>query len=177
MIVGEGTDDVGEALAAHLARTGLTIATAESCTGGLLAHQITTVPGASEHLLGGLVTYSAESKVKLLGIPSDLIDHEGVVSAAVAGSMAAQARERFGADVGLGITGYAGPKLDDSALPGQTIGLVYVGLAMPGGEVTTRKLELGPEQPRDVIQRRAAKMALNFARLALRQQPDAPGPV
>ena len=172
LIVGEGTSDVAEATALQLDRTGLTIATAESFTGGLLSHQLATVPGAGRHTLGGVVAYSAGSKTKPLGVPGDLIAAEGVVSAAVAGSMASLARERFGADIGLAVTGFAGPELDETALPGQTVGLVYVGLAMPGGVVTTTKLELGPEQPRDVIQRRGAKIALNFARLALRRMPD-----
>ena len=174
LIVGEGTDDVAEALARELARTGLTIATAESCTGGLLGHQITTVPGASQYLLGGVIAYTAATKTRLLGVAADLIDAEGVVSPAVAMEMAGQVRVKFGADIGLAVTGYAGPDLDDSARPGQTIGLVYVGLALPDGTQTHRRLDLGPEQPRDVIQRRAAKMALNFARLALRQLPAGP---
>jgi len=174
LIVGEGTDDVAEATAIELDRTGLTIATAESCTGGLLAHLITTAPGTSRSLVGGVVPYSVDSKVKPLGVPADLIEAEGVVSAAVAARMATQVVERFGADVGLSVTGFAGPTLDDTARPGQTVGLVYVGLAMPGEEVTTRKLELGPEQPRDAIQRRSAKMALNIARVALKSRPDRP---
>ena len=172
LIVGEGTDDVAEALARELARTGLTLATAESCTGGLLAHQIATVPAASRHLLGGLITYNAATKTQLLEVSPDLIAAEGVVSAAVAEVMASQVHSRFGADVGLAVTGFAGPDLDDSARPGQTIGLIFVGLALPDGSTTHRQLELGPEQPRDVIQRRAAKMALDFARVALRNWPD-----
>jgi len=173
LIVGEGTDDVAEATVAQLVRTGLTIATAESCTGGLLAHQITTVSGASRHLVGGVVPYSVAAKIQPLGVPADLIAAEGAVSAAVARRMATQVRDRFGAAIGLAVTGFAGPDLDDSARPGQTVGLIYLGLAMPDGAVTTKKFDLGSEQPRDIIQRRAAKLALNFARLALRQQPDA----
>ena len=174
LVVGEGTADVAEATAKELDRTGLTIATAESCTGGLLAYGIATVPGASRHLLGGVVAYTVESKIKPLGVPPELIAAEGVVSATVAGRMAAQVRDRFGTDIGLAVTGFAGPELDETARPGQTIGEVYVALAMPDGEIKTTKLELGPEQPRDVIQRRAAKIALNLARLALRQLPDRP---
>ena len=174
LIVGEGIDDVAEATARELARTGLTIATAESCTGGLLAYQITSVPGASQHLVGGLVTYAIESKASHLAISPELIAAEGVVSPAVAAAMAARVRERFGTDLGLAITGHAGPTLDPNAQPGQTIGLIYVGLALPDGTVTTKKLELGPEQPRIVIQQRAAKMAMNFARLALRSIVDGP---
>ena len=172
LIVGEGTDDVAEALAAQLARTGLTIATAESCTGGLLAQGVATVPGASAYLAGGVITYSIATKIRLLDVPAALIEAEGVVSAAVAEAMARQVRGKFGSDLGLAITGYAGPTLDDSARPGQTIGQVYLGLALPDGTTTSKLLELGPEQPRDVIQRRAAKMALNFARVALRNFAD-----
>lgn len=174
LIVGEGTDDVAEATARELNRTGLTIATAESCTGGLLAHLISTVPGTSRFFQGGVVPDSVAAKIKPLGVPVGLIAAEGAVSAAVAERMASQVVERFGTDIGLSVNGFAGPDLDDTARPGQTVGLVYVGLAMPGGEVTSRKLELGPEQPRDVIQRRAAKLAINFARLALKERPGRP---
>jgi len=173
LIVGEGTDDIAEATAHQLNRTGLTIATAESCTGGVLTHLLTTVPGIGRHLLGGVVSSTVEAKAKLIGVSTDLIQAEGAVSAAVAAEMAAKVRERFGAAIGLAVTGYAGPDLDPDARPGQTVGLIHIGLAMPDGAVTTKKFDLGPEQPRDVILRRAAKLALNFARLALRQQPDA----
>ena len=174
LIVGEGTDDVVEAAARELQRVGMKLATAESCTGGLVSHMMTTVPGASCQLVGGVVTYSIETKAKLLDVSPELIEAEGVVSAAVAGQMASRARQRFDADVGLAITGFAGPTLDDTAQPGQQVGLVYIGMALPDGEVTTKKLELGPEQPRDVIQRRAAKWALNLVRVALKRFPDDP---
>ncbi len=173
LVVGEGDDDVADATARELSRTGLTLATAESCTGGLLTHLITTVPGTGCHLIGGVVAYTIEAKANLVGVSEQLIAAEGVVSPEVAAELAARVRERFGADIGLAITGYAGPTLDPAARPGQTIGLVYLGLAMPDGTVTTKKLELGPEQPRTVIQQRAAKMALNMARLAMRGMPEA----
>ena len=170
LIVGEGADDVVDALVRELSRTGRTIATVESCTGGLLAQMITSVPGVSHHYPGGLVTYSAEAKASLLGVPDALLKEHGAVSPEVAAEMARRVRERFHADLGLAVTGLAGPEADDRGHP---IGLVYLGLST-ADEVRTRKLELGPEQPRDVIRRRAAKQALNWARLALKHQPDRP---
>ena len=168
LIVGEGTEDVVDALARELARTGCTIATAESCTGGLVAQMITSVPGVSPHYPGGVVTYSAETKAGLLGLPFLLMEEHGAVSAEVAADMAARVRERFGADLGLAVTGVAGPDTDD---PRHPVGLVYLGLAT-SDKVLSRKLELGPEQPRDVIRRRAAKQAINWARLVLKHQGD-----
>ena len=170
LIVGEGTEDVVEALVRELARSGRTIATAESCTGGLVAQMITSVPGVSHHYPGGVVTYSAEAKANLLDVPDSLLKEHGAVSPEVAGELARRVRERFRADLGLAVTGVAGPVSDD---PRHPIGLVYLGLSTLD-EVRTRKLELGPEQPRDVIRRRAAKQAINWARLALKQQRDRP---
>ena len=168
LIVGEGPEDVVDALVLELRRTGRSIATAESCTGGLVARLITSVPGVSQHYPGGLVTYSAGSKVNLLDVPGAMLEAHGAVSPEVAGEMALRVRERFRADLGLAVTGIAGP--DDDA-PAHAVGLVYLGLAT-ADEVRTRKLELGPEQPRDVIQRRAAKQAINWARLALKRHDD-----
>jgi nicotinamide-nucleotide amidase len=163
LIVGEGTDDLPEALVAHLARTRTTLATAESCTGGLIAQMITALPGVSPHYLGGAVSYSNHAKVELLGVAPDLIEAHGAVSPEVAEAMAVGVRKRLGADLGLSVTGIAGPT---GGTPEKPVGLVYLGLATADG-TQTRRLDIGPEQPRDVIQRRSAKHALNFARLAL----------
>ncbi len=163
LVVGEGTDDVAEALVAHLARTRSTLATAESCTGGLIARMITALPGVSPYYLGGAVSYANHAKVELLGVAPDLIEVHGAVSPEVAEAMAIGVRRRLGADLGLSVTGIAGPT---GGTPDKPVGLVYLGLATADG-VQTRRLDIGPEQPRDVIQRRSAKHALNFARLAL----------
>jgi nicotinamide-nucleotide amidase len=168
LIVGEGAEDVVDALVHELHRTGRTIATAESCTGGLLAQMITSVPGVSPYYPGGLVTYSVQAKANLLGVPELMLKEHGAVSPEVAGEMARRVRERFRVDLGLAVTGIAGPSTDD---PRHPIGLVYLGLATVD-ELRTRKLELGPEQPRDVIRRRAAKQAINWARLVLKHQAD-----
>jgi len=166
LVIGEGTEDVAEALVAQLARSRLTIATAESCTGGLVAHMITALAGVSPLFTGGVVTYSDASKVNLLGVPRDLIARHGAVSAEVAEAMAVGVRGRLRADLGLSVTGIAGPS---GATPDKPVGLVYLGLANADGALS-RRLELGPEQPRDIIQRRASKHALNWARLSLLAQ-------
>jgi nicotinamide-nucleotide amidase len=168
LIVGEGAADVTEGLAGELARTGWTLATVESCTGGLIAHRLTRVPGISASYKGGLVTYAESAKVALLGLDPALIKKHGVVSAEVAAAMAEGVRSRLEADLGLAVTGFAGPAQSWGQGP---VGLVFLGLATPE-ETTTRRMELGPEQPRDVIQSRAAKHAINMARLDLRERPS-----
>lgn len=170
LIVGEGAEDVAEGLVRELARTGKTLATAESCTGGQVAQRITGVPGVSAYYPGGVVTYSNRIKAEVLGIDAALIERLGAVSPEVAEAMATRVRERFGADLGLGVTGLAGPSGDGSGLP---VGVVFLGLATAEG-VSSRRLDLGPEQPRDIIQGRASKHALNFARLHLRGLPSKP---
>jgi nicotinamide-nucleotide amidase len=169
LIVGEGTDDVPEAVFAQLSRTRSTLATAESCTGGLVAHMLTTIPGVSAHYLGGVVSYANEAKVELLGVDPALLAEHGAVSAEVAAAMANGVRERLKADVGLSITGIAGPS---GGTPEKPVGLVYLGLSF-GEVVSTRRLDIGPEQPREVIQERSAKQALNWVRMILRSRPDA----
>jgi competence/damage-inducible protein CinA-like protein len=163
LVVGDGDNDVAEGLVSELARTGLTLAVAESCTGGLIAHRITTIAGVSPYFPGGVVSYSNDAKVDLLGVRRDLLAAHGAVSAEVAEAMAVGARLRFLADIGLSVTGVAGPTGGSEEKP---VGLVYLGLATTEG-VASRRLDLGAEQPRDVIQSRAAKHAMNWARLHL----------
>lgn len=169
LIVGEGTGDVTEALLAQLVRTGSTLATAESCTGGLVAQMITAQPGVSAYFPGGVVSYANQAKQELLGVPASLLATHGAVSAEVAEAMAVGVRERFHATFGLSVTGIAGPT---GGTPEKPVGLVFFGLATPDGKVQTRRLEIGPEQPREIIQRRSAKHVLNWARLALLALPS-----
>ncbi|MDR3637564.1 MAG: competence/damage-inducible protein A [Isosphaeraceae bacterium] len=163
LIVGEGKEDVADGLVKLLASTGKTLATAESCTGGLIAHLITAIPGVSAYYPGGVVSYANEAKVQLLGVPRELLEAHGAVSPEVAAAMAVGVRDRFGADLGLSVTGVAGPT---GGSPEKPVGLVYLGLVTDKG-VETRRLDIGPEQPREVIQQRSAKHALNWARIAL----------
>jgi len=163
LVVGEGTDDVAQGLVAQLARTGATLATAESCTGGLIAHLITAIAGVSAYYQGGVVSYANLAKSELLGVAPQLIDSHGAVSAEVAAAMAEGVRTRLSADIGISTTGVAGP---GGGTPEKPVGLVYVGLANARG-TKTRRLEIGSEQPREVIQSRSSKAALNWARLGL----------
>jgi len=110
-------------IARALARRKLTVASAESCTGGLLGAVLSERAGSSEHYLGGAIPYSNEAKTALAGVPADLIHGHGAVSPVVAAALARGARERLGARIGLGITGIAGPT---GATAGKPVGLVYV---------------------------------------------------
>jgi nicotinamide-nucleotide amidase len=163
LVVGEGPDDVPEAVARELAAANATLATAESCTGGVVAQMITAIPGVSQSYLGGVVSYANEAKIEFLGVPSALIDNHGAVSPQVAAAMAEGVRTRLGADLGLATTGVAGPS---GGTPEKPVGLVYLGLATSKG-TQTRRLDIGSDQPRDIIQRRSSKAALNWVRLTL----------
>ncbi len=114
---------------------GYTLATAESCTGGLLAGRITEVPGSSEYFLEGVVSYSNEAKIDLLGVPKELIEKRGAVSEEVANAMAAGIRKRAGSTFGVGVTGIAGPGGGSAEKP---VGLVYIALA-DDTQATARK--------------------------------------
>jgi nicotinamide-nucleotide amidase len=142
-----------------------TIATAESCTGGLLAARLTELAGASEYFLGGVVAYSNEVKVSKAAVGRELIDAYGAVSAEVAQALANGARARLGADVGVGITGVAGPGGGTEEKP---VGLVWLSVttgANPPGETLTRSVNLpgGRADVRD----RATTVALHLVRRAL----------
>ncbi|MCX6356774.1 MAG: nicotinamide-nucleotide amidohydrolase family protein [Candidatus Aureabacteria bacterium] len=109
-----------------LKKRDLTIAFAESCTGGLLGHLLTNIPGSSNYFLGGIIAYSNAAKIKLLGVSPRTLAVKGAVSAETASEMAAGARRAFHADVALSITGIAGPGGGTREKP---VGLVYIGLA------------------------------------------------
>lgn len=112
-----------------LTAAGATVSTAESLTGGLVCATLVSVPGASEVVDGGIVAYSAEAKIDLLGVPADLISTYGTVDAHVAASMANAARRRFGSTYGLATTGVAGPDPSE----GKPVGTVHVAIAGPEG--------------------------------------------
>jgi len=121
---------------------GLTVALAESCTGGLVATTITDVPGSSGYFLGGVVSYSNEAKAALLDVPRATLDAHGAVSAQVARAMAAGAQARFAASLAASITGVAGP---DGGSDEKPVGLTYVGLASPG-EVDVRRFQFAGDR-------------------------------
>jgi nicotinamide-nucleotide amidase len=112
-----------------------TIATVESCTGGLIGHLLTEVPGSSAYYVGGFVTYSDDAKRSMVGVPAAVLAAHGAVSAQTALAMATGGRERTGADVSVSVTGIAGPDGGSAAKP---VGLTYVAVAdAAGGEVRT----------------------------------------
>jgi nicotinamide-nucleotide amidase len=145
--------DAVEALAL-LGSAGASLATAESLTGGRLAAVVTAVPGASASYVGGFVTYSGALKESLLGVPHDLVDRYGVVSAECARAMAGGCREATGATYALATTGVAGPDRQE----GKPVGTVFVGIAGPDG-VSVLTMELVGD--RHQIQDRACREALS----------------
>jgi nicotinamide-nucleotide amidase len=142
----------------QLAARQSTLAVAESCTGGLLAHRLTNVPGASEVFLAGYVTYSNEAKVAVLGVPSSAIAEHGAVSETVARAMAEGAREKSGTTFALATTGIAGPGGGSVQKP---VGTAYVALA-GGGETVVRHLFFPTD--RETFKQLATQMALNLLR-------------
>jgi len=116
--------------AAGLQRRGWTVAVAESCTGGLLGARLTAAGGSSEYFLGGIVAYAQDVKRDVLGVDAALLEAHGAVSAPVAEDMARKVRLRLHSDVGISITGIAGPGGGTAQKP---VGLVFVGLATPDG--------------------------------------------
>jgi nicotinamide-nucleotide amidase len=146
-------------LLARLQRRGLTLATAESCTGGLIAAALTSVPGSSATLLCGFVTYSDAAKTAMLGVEAELIAAHGAVSEPVARAMAEGALARSGAYLAVSVTGIAGPGGGTAAKP---VGLVHLALALRGGRIEAeRHLFAG-----DRAAVRAASVAAAFALIA-----------
>lgn len=115
----------------------LTISAAESLTAGLFQSELAEIPGVSGTLVGGMVTYTEEAKIQQLGIPKELLNQYGIVSSECAASMARNVREKFGTDIGIGLTGAAGPEPHD----GEPAGTIWIGIAI-GEDVVTRKLQL-----------------------------------
>jgi nicotinamide-nucleotide amidase len=152
---GRTVDDI---VAEALLGRGATIATAESCTGGLLAARLTDRPGSSAYVLGGVVSYANEVKQDIVGVPAELIEAVGAVSAEVAQAMAQGVRARLGADVGVGITGVAGP---DGGTPEKPVGLVH--LCVAGPERTLPRRIVLPGNRADV-RKRAVVVAMHTIR-------------
>lgn len=175
-ILGDNAYDVDVPGLAHtvvrlLKERCLRVATAESCTGGLIAEKLTSVPGASEVFGFGFVTYAETAKSRLLGVDPALIERYNVVSGPVAVAMARGALAVSGADVAVGITGLAGP---GGALPGKPVGTVYLaGADARTGQARLMRLSLGGYQEREVIRARAALYALDMIRrMALGIAPE-----
>ena len=155
-VIGVDVSSLEEVCLALLKEQGLTVGTAESCTGGLISKLLTDLPGSSAAFRGGIVSYTNEVKEGVLGVPRALLTEYGAVSPQVAEAMALGARKALGCDIALSATGVAGPDPDDRGNP---IGLVYLGLAWAGGcQVVTYQ---GGQVERERIRRRAPQTALN----------------
>ena len=163
LVYGEDDRTLADVVGAMLAASGETLATAESCTGGMIGEMITAVSGSSGYYLGGLVTYANEAKIDLAGVDPALIEAHGAVSEPVAEAMAIGARDRFGADWAVSTTGIAGPTGGAAEKP---VGLVCMAVAGPDGCETHKRIHHGD---RDMVRRRASLTALNRLRLAMKR--------
>ena len=152
-------------VAGMLRAAGLTVGTAESCTGGLLAARLTELAGASDYVRGGIVAYSNEVKVAQAGVEAELIERHGAVSAEVAEALAAGAVSQLGADVGVGITGVAGPGGGTEEKP---VGLVWLSVVRAGGGTLTRSVNLPGGRPD--VRDRATTVAMHLLRRALAER-------
>jgi nicotinamide-nucleotide amidase len=168
-IYGEGDADLAALVLALLRTHGHTIAVAESCTGGLLGGRLTAVPGSSRQVLGGVIAYDNRLKVGLLGVPEAMLAEHGAVSEPVARAMASGVRASCGADVGVAITGIAGPGGGSEAKP---VGTVWVAVDVRG-EVHAVKPVLPGD--RGEIRHRATQIALDRLRRVYGEAVDAPG--
>lgn len=146
-----------------LRQRGLRVTAAESLTGGMFQSTICSVPGASNVFDGGLVTYAATAKEHLLGIDPEVIEKNGVVSAATAAQMAEKSREKLNVAIGLGFTGVAGP----DSLEGQPAGTVWIGLAIEGQPTQTKLCHLGAYRGRQAVRRQSVQAGLQMLYQAL----------
>ncbi len=171
-IVSQEGEALEQVVVGRLRALGRSVATAESCTGGLLAHRITNVPGASDVFYAGFVTYANEAKIRNVGVPAELIAVHGAVSEPVARAMAEGAAERAGADFGIGITGIAGPGGGTAEKP---VGTVFIALAerdaaatslaRPGFQTVCRR-ETFPTD-RETFKQLATQTALDMLRMRI----------
>jgi nicotinamide-nucleotide amidase len=155
------------ALQAELFGRSLMLATAESLTGGRVGDVLSAAPGASDTYLGGVISYATEVKQQVLGVPGEVVDEHGVVSAECAAAMASGVRDLLGADYGVSTTGVAGPTTQE----GKPVGLVFVGVAGPRG-VRTERFDFDGERPE--IREQAMRAAIDVA-LEVVRADDQPG--
>jgi nicotinamide-nucleotide amidase len=157
---GEDDADLAAVVLEKCRTLGLKLAVAESCTGGLLGERITNIPGSSDVFLGGVIAYHNDVKRNALGVRQEDIERHGAVSEQVALQMASGIRERFAADVGVSVTGIAGP---GGGTPEKPVGLVWI--AVHGSDARARRFHVGGD--RAEIRQRAAQAALEMVRRAL----------
>jgi nicotinamide-nucleotide amidase len=164
-IYGLDQDNLETIVGRMLTTQHLTLATAESCTGGLIAHRITQVPGSSNYFLGGYVVYSNEAKTQAVGVDPQLIKRHGAVSREVAEAMAAKARKVSKADMSIATTGIAGPTGGSTEKP---VGLVFIAIA---DDQSSQAFEFRFTGDRDGIKKRSSQAALELLRRHCLQLP------
>ena len=169
VVYGVDVSSLEEVVSRLLRERGLTLSTAESCTGGLIAKRVTDIPGASQIFRGGVVSYTNDVKADVLGVPRAALDAWGAVSEPVARAMAEGCRRLCGSDIALAVTGLAGPEGDDR---GNEVGTVYIALADRRGTLCKR-LSCGMGRGRDRIRSAAAQNALDLLRRRLLDLPVA----
>jgi nicotinamide-nucleotide amidase len=160
-VYAQGDNTMEQVIGRLLKERGLTLCVAESCTGGLIGHRLTEIPGSSGYVDRIVVTYSNEAKSDLLGVPKDLLRVHGAVSPQVAEAMAAGARTRSHTDIGLSVTGVAGP---DGGTERKPVGLVYIGLATGSPSAHAQSKEFRFSGNRRSIKLRASQAALDMLR-------------
>ena len=158
---------VDDQVASMLIEQGLSVAVAESCTGGLMLGRLTDRPGSSAYVRGGIVAYANDVKVGVAGVPAELIERHGAVSEEVALALAQGARKVLGADIGIGVTGVAGPGGGTEEKP---VGTVWLALVRPGGQITRRADQRGS---RADIRERSTTSAMHLLRRLLLGESDA----
>lgn len=156
-------DRLAAAVLTELKSKGMTLAAAESCTGGLVSHTLTNIPGSSENFDSGFVTYSNDAKVRVLGVSEDTLEKFGAVSSQTVEEMAEGVRKVRGADLGLGISGIAGP---GGGTPEKPVGLVFIAVSGPNG---TKWREFGFDGNRTEIKNSSAKSVLELLNEYLRE--------
>ena len=161
VVYGDGDEDLAAIVLERCRARRMTVAVAESCTGGLLGGRLTAIAGSSDVVVGGVIAYGDEVKRRFLGVTEAQLASHGAVSEVVARQMATGARDRFGSSVALSITGIAGP---GGGSPEKPVGTVWIGLAMEGEMVVKRFNMIGD---RDEIRRRSAQTALDLLRRRL----------
>ena len=159
VVYGVDVDSLEQVVVQEMTARGLTLATAESCTGGLMGKRITDVPGASACYLGGVVSYQNEVKENLLGVRHETLMTKGAVSEDTACQMAEGVRKALGADIGISTTGVAGP---GGGTPEKPVGLIYVGIST--GDKTWAVRILRPRQSRESLRRLASSTAFDLVR-------------
>jgi nicotinamide-nucleotide amidase len=150
-------DELSAKVGLLLSQRGLTLALAESCTGGLIAHHVTNVPGSSAYFLGGVVSYANSIKEEILGVPPATLEERGAVSEETASAMARGARELFRSDIAVSVTGIAGPTGGTESKP---VGLVYIALDAAGFH--TCEEHIWPGASRIDTKRRSAQASLQL---------------